>query len=241
MTRSPGGIAISMPRSSAISPRWRITSTAHSLLDDGLSRERRLLIGAYFTHEYSIEAAALGNPSMVPAPDQSGVEPGAVRFIMSLRGIGEGHVSSIEFRSGVVAADASITVDTPSGFVAPGESVAGSSTTRSRTRSSFASGEDVSSRVLFPHSPAESHGLEDARFVRFVDDDADPAVYYATYTAFDGHQIVPHLLETARLHVVPGDAAERCRGEEQGHRDLPSPYRRTVRRARVATTTSTTT
>ena len=73
--------------------------------------ERRRLIGAYFTHEYSIEAAALGNPSVVVAPDQSGVAAGAVRFVMSLRAIGEGHVSSIEFRTGVVDADGTVELD----------------------------------------------------------------------------------------------------------------------------------
>ena len=67
-----------------------------------LSIDRRRLIGAYFTHEYSIEAAALGNPSLVAAPDQSGLETGEVRFVMSLRAIGEGHISSIEFRSGII-------------------------------------------------------------------------------------------------------------------------------------------
>ena len=65
---------------------------------DDVSPQRRLLIGAYFTHEYSIEAAALGNPSMVAAPDQSGLRDGEIRFILSLRAVGEGHVSSIEFR-----------------------------------------------------------------------------------------------------------------------------------------------
>ena len=67
-----------------------------------LDREQRLLIGAYFTHEYSIEAAALSNPSIVPAPDQSGLAAGELRFIVSLRAIGEGHLSSIEFRSGII-------------------------------------------------------------------------------------------------------------------------------------------
>ena len=73
---------------------------------DELSVERRLLIGAYFTHEYSIEAAALSNPSIVPAPDQEGLAPGEQRFVLSLRAIGEGHISSIEFRSGVIDAGA---------------------------------------------------------------------------------------------------------------------------------------
>ena len=71
---------------------------------DDLSAQRRHLIGAYFTHEYAIEAAGLGNPSIVPAPDQSGLNPGEQRFVLSLRAIGEGHLSSIEFRTGVVDA-----------------------------------------------------------------------------------------------------------------------------------------
>lgn len=87
---------------------------------DALSPERRLLIGAYFTHEYSIEAAALSNPSIVPAPDQSGLNPGDKRFIMSLRPIGEGHISSIEFRSGVIDTRGEITMDKPSRYAMTG-------------------------------------------------------------------------------------------------------------------------
>jgi hypothetical protein len=86
-----------------------------------LSRERRLLIGAYCSHEYSIEAAALCNPSIVPAPDQSGLPKGSSRFIMSLRAIGEGHISSIEFRSGEIEQDGRITVDSMSPFASTGE------------------------------------------------------------------------------------------------------------------------
>jgi hypothetical protein len=78
---------------------------------DRVSSDRRHLIAAYFTHEYSIEAAALGNPSMVAAPDQSGIDPGEQRFVMSLRAIGEGHRSSVEFRTGVIAADATVRLD----------------------------------------------------------------------------------------------------------------------------------
>src|SRR5688500_14444931 len=78
-------------------------SVAHHLEQGiALTEERRLLIGAYFTHEYSIEAAALFNPSMVAAPDQSGLAPGQQRFIMSVRAVGEGHISSIGFRTGVI-------------------------------------------------------------------------------------------------------------------------------------------
>jgi predicted GH43/DUF377 family glycosyl hydrolase len=76
-----------------------------------LSAERRLLIGAYFTHEYSVEAAALFNPSIVPAPDQTGLDAGSVRIVMSMRAVGEGHISSIEFRSGVVDADGALRLD----------------------------------------------------------------------------------------------------------------------------------
>jgi predicted GH43/DUF377 family glycosyl hydrolase len=78
-----------------------------------VSAERRLLIGAYFTHEYAVEAAALFNPSIVPAPDQSGLASGSLRFVMSLRAVGEGHLSSIEFRTGVLDADAGIALDEP--------------------------------------------------------------------------------------------------------------------------------
>jgi hypothetical protein len=78
-----------------------------------VSADRRLLIGAYFTHEFAVEAAALFNPSIVAAPDQSGVANGALRFVMSLRAVGEGHLSSIEFRSGVLDTGAGITIDAP--------------------------------------------------------------------------------------------------------------------------------
>jgi predicted GH43/DUF377 family glycosyl hydrolase len=80
------------------------------------SEERRLLLGAYFTNEYSLEAVALFNPSMVAHPDQNGVPRGAVRFVMSLRACGEGHISSIEFRTGIVDAEHKVTIDTPTRF-----------------------------------------------------------------------------------------------------------------------------
>jgi predicted GH43/DUF377 family glycosyl hydrolase len=229
------------------------------LLTAPLSTDRRRLIGAYFTHEYSIEAAALGNPSIVAAPDQSALNPGEVRFIMSLRAIGEGHISSIEFRSGVVTADAAVRLDPPCSFAVTGErtphayeksffttklddmamlndieervlarledrftmaeleaaiaaiaddgidpSISGETTrvlhwlASSNYRTSFPASTDISERVLFPSGPTESHGMEDARFVRFVDDDGE-VTYYATYTAFDGHQILPQLLETTNF------------------------------------------
>jgi hypothetical protein len=84
------------------------------------SRERRLLIGAFFTHEYSIEGAALFNPSIVPAPDQSGLPPGALRFVMSTRAVGEGHISSIGFRSGVIGPAGEMVFDPTSPFAFTG-------------------------------------------------------------------------------------------------------------------------
>ena len=192
---------------------------------------------------------------------------------MSLRAIGEGHISSIEFRSGVVGADAEVRLDPVSPYVAIGfahaalPTTSASSTTKlddlgmindverwsstrledrftmaeleraiaaldddgiersisgettrllhwlasSNYRTSFPTSIDISERVLFPSGPTESHGMEDARFVRFVDDDG-AVTYFATYTAFDGHQILPQLIETAdftefRVTTLSGRAA----------------------------------
>jgi predicted GH43/DUF377 family glycosyl hydrolase len=221
-----------------------------------LSRDRRLLIGAYYTREFSIEAAALTNPSIVPAPDQSGLESGAQRFVMSLRGIGEGHVSSIEFRSGVINASGGIVFEEPSGYAGTGTrspplydksmfrarlnemdasdemaglvidplpdrfdlhqleaAIATVEDERGLRRLSnptcrtihwlatsnyvlvFAPESSLSERVIFAGSAIESHGLEDARFVRFTDDDGS-VTYYATYTAYDGFRVLPQLIET---------------------------------------------
>lgn len=79
--------------------------------DSGITEQQRLLVGAYFTMEYSLESVALFNPSMVPHPDQSNLGPGEKRFVMSLRACGEGHISSIAFRSGVIHSDRRITLD----------------------------------------------------------------------------------------------------------------------------------
>jgi predicted GH43/DUF377 family glycosyl hydrolase len=237
-----------------------------------LSLERRLLIGAYFTHEYSIEAASLSNPSIVPAPDQSGLDPGEQRFVMSLRAIGEGHISSIEFRSGVIDARGKIMMDKPSRYVmtarrrspiydkhvlsskleelgvfnditrmcldplpshftfeqleAAIEEVDRQGVDRaiaiqtikvihwlasSNYASTFPTDSEISERVIFPAGPTESRGMEDARFVRFTHDDGT-VVYYATYTAFDGIQILPQLIETTdfvtfRIATLNGSAA----------------------------------
>jgi predicted GH43/DUF377 family glycosyl hydrolase len=223
-----------------------------------LSRARELLIGAFFSGEYALESAALFNPSIVPHPDQSGVPEGGLRFIMSLRATGEGHISSIEFRSGEIAADGLISLDPVSRFVAmpqvlpnPGyqkksfihkfhemgfdnayadavmaplgpqftlnelnQSVA---TVRheqptenheyirtleciqwladSNYELRFSCKLGVSERIICPVSANESNGIEDARFVRFTEDDGS-VMYYATYTAYNGRAILPQLIET---------------------------------------------
>ena len=241
--------------------------------DVPVSLDRRRLIGAYFTHEYSIEAAGLGNPSIVVAPDQSDLTAGEVRFVMSLRAIGEGHISSIEFRTGVVGPDASVELDAASAYAVTGDksphaydkgffttklrdlamlndvgtrvlarlrdrftmaelegtiasldddgidrAISGETTrllhwlASSNYRTSFPPSVELSERVLFPSGPTESRGMEDARFVRFVGDDGE-VTYFATYTAFDGHQILPQLLETTdftefRVATLTGPAAQ---------------------------------
>ena len=223
-----------------------------------LSRSRQMLIGALFSGEYSLESAALFNPSIVPHPDQNDVPEGGLRFILSLRATGEGHISSIEFREGVISSLGNINLTPVSRFVSlpgvetnPGyrkrrfiiklhemgfdnectssvmeslgteftRSELSVSTTRVRRESVPLSHETrrtleciqwladsnyevrfpgklaLSERILFPYSDNESNGIEDARFVRFTDDDGS-IIYYATYTAYNGRAILPQFIET---------------------------------------------
>jgi predicted GH43/DUF377 family glycosyl hydrolase len=151
-----------------------------------IGRDRALLIGAYFSEEYSFEAAALFNPSIVHHPDQSGLPAGAVRFAMSLRGIGEGHVSSVTFRCGTWGADGEITVDPPSCIVVSPqvESVDGDGDD-AITRIHFPGSQEPSETVLFPVTRSQRQGIEDLRMVRFVEDDGS-VHYLGTYTAYSG-------------------------------------------------------
>ncbi len=230
----------------------------HVFTQRNLSRSRQLLIGALFSGEYALESAALFNPSIVPHPDQGNLAEGALRFIMSLRATGEGHISSIEFRSGQILADGGIHLDPVSRFVTVPEVITNPSYrkesfatklhemgfdnewadavlgaleehfTRSDLRKSirevrngtrnpsrdlqrtvecamwladsnyelrFSEKLAVSERIIFPVSANESNGIEDARFVRFVEDDGSQ-IYYATYTAYNGRAILPQLIET---------------------------------------------
>ena len=221
-----------------------------------LSEERWLLLGAAFTHEFSLEAASVCNPSMVAHPDQSGVAEGAVRFVISFRAIGEGHRSSICFRTGSITRKGTVTIDERGPFPATGavrDGVFDRDVFHARLRALDKDGEsaayvldhlavyftgeeldlrlavllserdtrsdaagvassiraiascsygvhfdaesDLSERVLWPTMAAESHGMEDARFVRFTDTDGS-STYLGTYTAYDGLAISQQLLQT---------------------------------------------
>ena len=242
------------------------------MTDEGISEQRQLLIGSYFVCEYSLESAALFNPSIVPHPDQSDTPPDALRFILSLRATGEGHISSITFRTGIIHADHRIEVLPPAGFLTEprqipkprydkalferkllelgltneftrrtmdkfGESFALEelrvslevemnqspvsdqnairgmlALAQSNYEVQFQPQQQLSERVLFPATPSQRNGIEDARFVCFQKDDGS-YVYYATFTAFDGKVILPELVETAdflrfRFITLNGPAAE---------------------------------
>lgn len=221
-----------------------------------INKTQKLLIGAYLTMEYSIESAALFNPSIVLHPDQSLLPKGSMRFIMSLRATGEGHVSSIVFRSGIVDKNFLFNFDSVSEHVETPAMVHDpfydnnlfqlklqdlkawnetSQTIMNKLPSFFTHAElrlsiqevylnpdiktdnwtinvvnwladsnykvkfddetEVCERVIFPVSANESKGIEDARFVKFTDDDGE-VTYYATYTAYNGHSILSQLMET---------------------------------------------
>jgi predicted GH43/DUF377 family glycosyl hydrolase len=175
------------------------------------SNNQRQLIGAYFLHEYSFEASALFNPSIVPHPDQSGAPDGGLRFILSLRATGEGHVSSLTFRAGTIAADGSLTVD-PTARLASSprisRRVAGPD--GDRIELAFNPEEELSERVIFPVTESQSNGIEDARFVEFSD--GGRKTYYATFTAYSGQAIRSELIETSdfmsfRMTPLRGAAA----------------------------------
>jgi predicted GH43/DUF377 family glycosyl hydrolase len=244
---------------------------------DEVSEKRRLLIGSYFVAEFSLESAALFNPSIVPHPDQSDVPRGALRFILSLRATGEGHVSSITFRTGMIHADHRIEVSPPSGLLTEPRQIPNLSyekalferklfevgfvtdftrrvmgrldelfgleairsaldaelkqsresdeekahqtvaegiwmVAKSNYEVQFEPEQEISERIIFPATPSQRNGIEDARFVYFQNDDG-AHTYYATYTAFDGKLILPELVATGdflhfRFATLNGPAAQ---------------------------------
>jgi len=257
----------------------RFEQISDLLLTDGqISEQRRLLIGSYFLAEYSLESAALFNPSIIPHPDQADLPLGALRFILSLRATGEGHISSITFRTGIIYGDHRIEISPATGFLTEPRQVpnplyekaqfakklselglTGEFTRRvinklgelftleelrsgvnveiERSRLSntavhedqeaaqgiwmlarsnyevqFQPNQSLSERIIFPATPSQRNGIEDARFVYFTNDDGTH-VYYATFTAFDGRVIMPQLVETPdfllfRFITLNGPAAE---------------------------------
>lgn len=225
-----------------------------------LDEYTKLLIGAYFTHEYSIESAAFFNPSIIPDIDQTNLEEGQLRVIISFRAVGEGHVSSVAFRRAIIDRNNDITVLPASNYIDEAEKIhnivyqkrlflkkaqeadindeflqavttqledrfgyeelkALVTDAKSKTsdtalirqynlllalsdsyrRITFSKDTDISDRVIFPISDFESKGIEDARFVRFTDENGR-IFYYATYTAYDGVHIMPKLLKTTDFY-----------------------------------------
>ncbi|AXP81818.1 Beta-1-2C4-mannooligosaccharide phosphorylase [Mariniflexile rhizosphaerae] len=238
-----------------------------------LSLERRLLIGSYSTMEYSIESAALFNPSIIEDFDQTFLEEGEKRVIISFRATGEGHLSSIVFRKGILDASNNLRMvavhkhidfpiikkkksynktrfmkkmeemNIPKEYSSPimdalpkrfeyymlKEAVRNILTLdideQRRTALKemtwlvdsyydieFHEDSKISGRVIFPISSSESRGIEDARFVRFTDDDGSEKIY-ATYTAYDGFTILPKLISTSdfinfRIMPMHGNGAQ---------------------------------
>jgi predicted GH43/DUF377 family glycosyl hydrolase len=175
------------------------------------NKTQRQLIGAYFLHEYSFEAAALFNPSIVRNPDQSGAPEGGCRFVLSLRAVGEGHISSLTFRSGSIAANGNVAIDATTRLASiPKVLSRVSRPDGDQVEVMFTRDEDLSERVIFPITESQSNGIEDARFVEF--ENGEDKTFYATYTAYSGRAIRSELIETAdfrsfRMTPLRGAAA----------------------------------
>ncbi len=175
----------------------------------GFSDERKYLLGSYFTKEYSIEAAALFNPSIVPHPDQTDVPEDSRRILMSLRGAGEGHISCVELVSGTMDDRGNIEFDPNSKYAALPDSVVVNRDEPDIYEIVFDSSRPPSERIIFPQSADERNGIEDIRFVRFHGE--SESTYYGTYTAYDGKNIKSKLMETSdfvyfKIYVMKGRA-----------------------------------
>ena len=162
-----------------------------------VTHDQELLIGAYFSEEYAFQAAALFNPSIVVHPNQSGVTQGSLRFILSLRGVGEGHVSSVTFRTGLWLPDGNVVMDpsSPSAITPRIEYIPGVDPDNPRVRLFCDESHDLSEIVIFPITPSQRHGIEDVRLVGFADDNGN-ITYHGTFTAFSGETIQQELLST---------------------------------------------
>ena len=168
----------------------RFEEVKGDLGDVSIEEERdRLLLGAYFSQEYAFESAALFNPSIVTLPDQD-PDDDSIRFILSLRGVGEGHISSVTFRTGTWDAGTGLVVDPPSPQGVPPRI---ESDDEGWVRMRADDSEVVSETVIFPILPSQRQGIEDLRLVRFTDHDGVESVI-GTYTAFDGQSARGELL-----------------------------------------------
>jgi len=180
-----------------------------------IGHDQSLLIGAYFSEEYSFEAAALFNPSIVLHPDQSDVPENGIRFIMSLRGIGEGHVSSVTFRTGTWEAGAGFAVDPPGPQAVPPRIQPPQDDDGTVVRLFCGGSRDISQTVLFPVTPSQRQGIEDLRLVRFVEEDGSTG-YLGTYTAFSGADVRSELLRTTDFGYFEMRALEGAAADSKG-------------------------
>jgi predicted GH43/DUF377 family glycosyl hydrolase len=158
---------------------------------ESFSEKKKLLLGAYYSNEYSLESAALMNPSMVMYTSDENDEAELCSFIMSLRSVGEGHISSLQFRTGQVDGNGSVSIDPVSDYTNAGIYNNVVSENNNKTELTFHDIDTISERVIFPVSADERNGIEDVRFVRF-----ETGTYYGTYAAYDGYKITLKLIET---------------------------------------------
>jgi predicted GH43/DUF377 family glycosyl hydrolase len=170
---------------------------------NALEDERKQLIGAYFCHEYSYAAAALMNPSVVPHPDQSGLSRNTLRILMSLRAVGEGHISSIAFREGLITVDADLELapEPPFATAADAPDADGIRDQDGPIRVERHRDSTLSGTVIFPMTPAQRNGLEDLRLTHFAHDDGSTE-YIGTYTAYSGRDIQSELMRTRDFRSI---------------------------------------
>lgn len=180
-------------------------------LGNHLREERKELIGAYFCHEYSFASAALMNPSIVPHPDQTGLVEGATRVAMSLRAVGEGHISSIAFREGILDQNGNFELmPRPPFSVAASQKAPATDDNNHVTTVTRYEEATLSGTVIFPFTAQQRNGLEDLRLVRMQGE--DDGLYCGTYTAYSGFNIASEMLltrdfRTFELHPIKGSAA----------------------------------
>lgn len=177
----------------------------------GIGDKRQQLIGAYFCHEYSYAAAALMNPSIVPHPDQTGLDRQTTRIIISLRAVGEGHISSIAFREGLVSARGGLELAPEPPFATAADAPNLDVVSDGPVKVFRHEDANLSGTVIFPVTPAQSNGLEDLRLTHFTHEDGRQE-YFGTYTAFSGRGIRSELLRTSDFRAIDlcpmtGDAA----------------------------------